>query len=178
MKKVLGIMAMAIMLVLPLSVKAEEVINHKCGTADSNGFVTCTLTYNISDTNGWDEMTINLFEYGGATVTNITNAADSEWQIEGTPTHNGTTWEIVLSGPSVKGQGNILTFTYKVSGTADCKITYGLKDNEQTPIVPDKPTPETPQTGATLPYIALGAIVVIATGAYIATRNKSKMYRI
>ena len=44
------------------------------------------------------------------------------------------------------------------------------------PIEPDNP--DTPETGSTLPYIALAVIALGAAGAYVATKNKAKMYRI
>ena len=48
-----------------------------------------------------------------------------------------------------------------------------------TTVTKDTDTPTSNKdTGVSFPYIALGTIVLVAGGAYIATRNKSKMYKI
>ena len=126
---------------------------------------------------------IELTEKGGADITDIVAAADSEWEVSSKTEAPEKTWTVLLApadAPSVSGEGDLFSFTYTVSGTSDCGITIKLGDvtvNTPVPSTPDQPTQNKP-TGTTLPYIALGALVIIATSAYFATRNKSKMYKI
>ncbi len=179
MKKFIAFMVMAIMVIIPLNVHAATGINYKCGEADSDGNITCTVTYNV-DTSA-ETLTVTLTEQGGADVSAINLASGSDWTISSSNEVNGV-WTVILTSPGVSGEGDLFTFTYKASGEEDCKIVLALGENKvditpTTPSTPDKPE-ENKQTGSTLPYIALGAVVLIATGAYLATRNKSTMYRL
>ena len=181
MKKIFGLMLLSVLALLPLNTKAAISINPNCGQADSNGVITCTVAYNITDEEGAESLTLTLTEKGGAEVVDVIDATGSEWSVSSKNEDNGV-WTVILASIGVTGEGNLFTFSYRPSGEEDCEVQIAL--NGQT--VPVAPAPETPadtptdnkQTGATLPYIALGAIAVLATGAYLATRNKAKMYKI
>lgn len=170
MKKVLGFMFMALAVVLPFNVKAATSISFKCGEIDANGNKTCTITANTTD----NSAVVTLTEVGGAAITSV---VDGDWTVSNT-SHVDSVWTVEVSGPDT-GEINLFSFTYKVSGTEDCKIIIrqGSQSVEVTEPTPDKPT-ENKQTGSTLPYIALGAIAILAGGAYVSTKNKAKMYRI
>jgi len=181
MKKILGLMIMSLVALLPLSADAATSIGYNCNSVDENGLRTCTISYNITDAEGASSLNVKLTEQGGAVITKVENASDSDWTVTSNDyDSNNKVWNVLLSSPGVSGEGNLFTFTYQVSGETDCKVLISL-NNETTPINPE-PTPDTPteneDTGATLPYIALGTIAIIAVGAYIATKNKSKMYKI
>ena len=184
MKRFLGFMAISLMAILPFSVKAATSIDHTCGNADADGYVTCTIKYKIGEDSGLDKMTITLTEEGGAEIINVDNATDSKWTVANATAEDGPVgsraWTILLTSPGVNGEGELFQFKYKKSGTENCKVTYSLGDIS-TPINPD-PDPETPtenkDTGASLPYVALGSIALIAVGAYFATKNRAKMYKI
>ena len=171
---------MALVVFLPLNVKAAESISigYNCKEADGNGIINCTATYQILD-DAMSEATITLTEQGGAQVVSVETAPGSEWSVVDT-NEAGNVWTIKLESIGITGDGDLFTFSYRPSGTDDCKIqiSHGIT---QTTIVPpqqnDEPT-DNKQTGATLPYIALGIMVVGAAGAYIAVRNKAKMYRL
>ena len=75
------------------------------------------------------------------------------------------------------GEGSLFSFSYKPSGTTDCKVQIALGDTKIEVTPEDTPT-ENKDTGSTLPYIALGAIALVAVGSYVATKNKSKVYKI
>ena len=183
MKKILGLMVLALVVLLPMNTRAATSINYNCGQADANGVITCTITYNITG-DEVDSLTVTLTEKGGADVTDVAEAAGSEWSISTKNEVDGVT-TIVLGSVGLTGEGDLFTFSYRPSGEEDCEVQITL-DGQNVPVTPPDPTPETPsdtptdnkQTGATLPYVALGVIAVAATGAYLATRNKSKMYRI
>lgn len=176
MKKLLGFMVMTLVALLPFTVNAATKLNYNCGSQDANGNITCTISYVIDASE--ESLTVNLTEFGGADITSIVPANGSDWTISSSNELNGV-WTIILTSPGVTGEGNLFTFTYHASGQDDCHITLALGNDQQnlTPVTPDEPT-DNKQTGATLPYIALGAVAVIATGAYLATRNKAKMYKI
>ncbi len=185
MKKIFGLMMLSLVALLPLSTRAAVKITPNCGQADASGVITCTVAYNITDEEGVESISLTLTEKGGAEVVDVVDATGSEWSVSSKNEDNNV-WTVILASIGVTGEGNLFTFSYRPSGTEDCEVAITL-DGQQVPVTPPT-TPETPsdpdtptdnkQTGATLPYIALGAIAVIATGAYLATRNKAKMYKI
>ena len=179
MKKILSFMVMSLVAVLPLSVNAASKITYNCGDFDAEGVRTCTVGYVIDESTPQDSVSVKLTEHGGAEILNVNGVSDSEFSISTQNEVDGV-WSIVLIAPdTVAGEYSLLTFKYKQSGTEDCKVTVGIgNDNKDVEEVPtDEPTEQKP-TGATLPYIALGAIALVATGAYLTTKNKSKMYKI
>jgi len=179
MKKFLGFMIMSLVALLPLATDAATSIGYSCGNVDENNLRTCTISYNITDPEGADSLTVKLTEQGGASITEIDNASDTDWTVSTSDYDSANkVWNVLLASPGVAGEGNLFKFTYQVSGEDDCKVLISL-NNETTTIEPetDKPADQE-DTGATLPYIALGTIAVIAVGAYVATKNKSKINKI
>jgi len=179
-KKILSFMVMSLVAILPLSVNAASEITYNCGDFDAEGVRTCTVGYVIDANTPQDSVSVKLTEHGGAEITTVNGVSDSEFSISTQNEADGV-WSIVLIAPdTVAGEYSLLTFKYKQSGTEDCKVTVGIgNDNKD---LTEKPTPDKPtdnvQTGSTLPYIALGAIALVAVGAYVTTKNKSKMYKI
>ena len=182
MKKMFGFLMLSLVALLPLSTKAATSIVPNCGQQDANGVITCTVAYNITDEEGVDSLTLTLTEQGGAEIVDVVDATGSEWNVSSKNEENNV-WTVILASIGVTGEGNLFTFSYRPSGEEDCGVNIALNGQSvpitptETPSTPDTPT-DNKQTGATLPYIALGAIVVLATGAYLATRNKAKMYKI
>ena len=184
MKKILGLMLLTLVVFLPMNAKAAVSIKPNCGQQDANGVITCTVTYTITEETGLESMNVTLTEKGGAEVVDVVDATGSEWNVSSKNEDNGV-WTIILASVGVTGEGDLFTFSYRPSGEEDCEVQIGY-NGQNVPVTPPTETPETPsdtptdnkQTGATLPYVALGVIAVVATGAYLATRNKSKMYRI
>lgn len=168
MKKYLSLLVMGLLVVLPFSVKAETAIDVTCGNVDSNGYKTCTVAAETDE----NELTITLTEEGGAEITDI---QDRDWTVSNRNESNNV-WTVVLSGMD-GGEINLFSFTYKVSGETDCKVVLSLGSQTVPTVDEDTPTPQK-QTGSSLPYIALGTIALLAGGAYMATKNKAKMYRL
>ena len=169
MKKYLSFLVMGLIAVLPLGVRAATTIDVTCGNADSNGNKTCVVSAETTETT----LTVKLTEEGGADITGVN---DGEWTISNQNESNGV-WTIDVTGID-GGEINLFSFTYKVSGTNDCRIIVSLGD-QTVPTIPDPDTPtEQKQTGSSLPYVALGAIAILAGGAYVTTKNKAKMYRL
>ena len=168
MKKYLSLLVMGLLVVLPFSVKAETTFDVTCGNVDSNGYKTCTVTAATEET----ELTVKLTEEGGADITDI---QDRDWSVS-SRNESDNVWTVVLSGMD-GGEINLFNFTYKVSGQANCKVVLSSGTKSVPTVDEDKPTPQK-QTGSSLPYIALGTIALLAGGAYVATKNKAKMYRL
>lgn len=173
---------MSVVAVLPFTVKASSEITYNCGSADAEGVRTCTVGYIVDQSTPQESVSVKLTEHGGADIIDITGISDSEFSISSKNEVDGV-WSIVLVSPdSVSGELSLFTFKYKQSGNSDCNVTIGIGNDNKEVESPDTPTPDTPtenvKTGSTLPYIALGVIAVIAGGAYILTKNKSKMYKI
>ena len=181
MKRFLSFMVMSLFAVLPFTVNAASEITYNCGDFDAEGIRTCTVGYSIDNSTPQDSVTVQLTEVGGAEILSVDGIPNSEFSIS-TQNENNGVWSIILVSPdSLTGEYSLLTFRYKQSGTAECKVTVGIGNDNKDVDTNDTPT-DTPtdnvQTGSTLPYIALGAIALIAVGAYFTTKNKSKMYRI
>lgn len=181
MKKVLSLIVLLVMLILPLSVKAAyRLVDPFPCTTDSDNNITCKINYEITGTEGYDTVTIKLTEQGGAKIDKITNDPDGEWTISGTPTYSNGVWTVTVTSPGTTGEGTFFQITYKASGLEGCGILVEPQEGSKvtiTPENPDKPT-DNKDTGATLPFIALGSIALVAVGAYLVTKNKTKMYKI
>ncbi len=178
MKKYLSLFLVGLVALMPIITKADS-INVEQGSREGD-IISATVTYNIDSSR--ESLTVTLTEKGGAEIQSVKSADDSDWTVE-SQNREGNVITVVVTSPGVSGEGDLFTFTYKASGTADCKVSVSLGDQTvetETPTPDDKedePT-ENKKTGATLPYIALGAIAVLATGTYLVTRNKSKMYKL
>ncbi len=179
MKKLFGLMVMSLIAFLPLSAKAATGIVPNCSNQDENGNITCTVAYTITGTEAVDNLTVTLTERGGAEISSIFSASESEWTVQSQNENSGV-WTVQLTSFGVVGEGDLFSFTYKASGSTECEIGVALNNETATikpATIPDQAA-DNKQTGATLPYIALGVIAVVAVGAYLATRNKAKMYKI
>ncbi len=183
MKRVLSYLVVSIMFVLPLSVKAASGISKgvDCDKAfDANNNRTCTVKFSITDENGLEKMVVTLKESGDAEITDVSNYPGSSWTISNvTEPDANRTRTVTLTSPGEKGEGELFQFTYhSLTGGDDCYVELGYNGQPvSTPNQPDQPT-DNKDTGATLPFVALGTISVIAVGAYLVTRNKTKMYKI
>lgn len=180
MKKLLGMMALTLAIMLPYVTKADTIkINPlNCTNFDAEGYSTCLVTYDIDSENGVGSLDVTLTEKGGATISSIDAVEGSSWTF--TKSQKEHVWTVNLTGPDVSGVGDLFQFTYKNSGDKDCGVEVVLGNvSVSTPNTtnPDKPT-DNKDTGSAVPFIALGTISVIAVAAYLATKNKTKMYKI
>ena len=167
MKKYLGLLVMMMMVVFPLTAKADTEVQNPIPCTTSNGVKTCTIIVNTDE----NDLSFTLTEKGGA---NITGVEAVDWNISNTPADSNGVWTVELNGINT-GEVSLFKFTYEVSGEEDCGVTVRL--GEKTIVIEEDPTPN-PKTGVSLPYVALGMIALLAGGAYIATKDKAKMYRL
>ena len=182
MKRFLSFVIMAIVTVIPFTVNAASEIIFSCGDTDAEGNRTCVVGYNIDDSTPQSSVNVNLTEHGGAEVLSIEGIASSNFTLNSQNESNGVHSVILSSPDSVSGEQELFTFTYKNSGTEDCKVTISIGTDNKEVVTETVDTPiaegEEPQTGATLPFIALGTIALIAGATYFTTKNKTKMYKI
>lgn len=181
MKRFLSFMVVSLVAVLPLTVDASYGLGNpiSCTDANEEGLKTCTVTYNISSDDPQTNLTVTLTEMGGAEITAVNGASGDNFSISNQSEANGV-WTVGLLSPdAISGEDDLFSFTYRVTDDEDCLVKVALGESEvHTPTTtPDEPT-DNVQTGSTLPFIALGAIALIAVGAYLTTRNKAKMYKI
>lgn len=174
MKKYFGIMLAMVITVLPLTVNAAAKLNiDNANCIDEGDYRTCKGVL-ITDT-PMPQATVTFTTEGGAEI-----AVVSEGDGATISAQNDNTYTFALKDPTATGEIDLFVVRYKKSGEADCRVKVSFNGSSVT--VPDDPTPDTPtdnkQTGSTLPYIALGVIALGAAGAYVATRNKAKMYKI
>ena len=173
---------MAIVAVVPFTVNAASEIIFSCGDTDDEGYRTCVVGYKIDDSTPQSSVNVTLTEQGGAEVTSLDGIASSSFSLNSQNESSGVHSVILSSPDAVSGEQELFTFTYKNSGTEDCKVVINIGTDNKEVITETVDTPiaegEEPKTGATLPFIALGAITIIAGGTYIATKNKTKMYKI
>jgi hypothetical protein len=180
MKKYLGLLIVSVLVLLPFTVKATSSVNYMCEDNGDNS-KTCVVTHDFDQE--YDIATVTLTEEGGAEITMVEQIGD-DWTVQSDK--EGSVWTVTATSPGIDGTGQLFKFTYNVSGEDDCAIVIEFEGAKKTVVdeTPDKPTeePDTPteqkQTGATLPFVALGVIALIAGGAYISTKSKAKMYRL
>ena len=175
-------MIVSIIAALPLVVKAAYDVElvPTCGEADSNGIKSCEVAYIIVESKPLEKLDVTVKEIGGAEVMADSFVSSGDWSLQPVAGTDGT-WNLTFESPGISGEGSLFTFKFKESlGECGVKVEpVGGKGATVTPGNDNKTEdPENPQTGSTLPYIALGSIALIAAGAYVTTRNKSKVYKI
>ena len=178
MKRFFNLFLVGLVAVLPFGVKALKIQSPvSCTAVDDNGNKTCTLSADFEgDT--VDELTVTLEEEGGADILSVTEAsATSDWTVSSKTNTDESIWTVTLTGPGTSGESSLLKFTYKVSGETDCKVVVSV-NGQKTNTPTSNTTTENKQTGSTVPFVALGSLALLAGGAYVLTKNKSKMYNI
>lgn len=208
MKKVIGLIVLAIMVMLPMKVNAGYSFEFKEVSENDT-----TLTAEISVTITGDS---TLSQIGGTLTMNHLTL--------GSVTMNDTNWTNVSTGNSLlfKAASNIGAGTYKLAtvvfqkdGTATsddecsanwipctdesgsfvcgntkieitetyiCKVVdgvyYGVDGDVVTEAEYNEECVTNPQTGSFLPYVVIAAGVALAIGAFTVSRKNNKLYKI
>lgn len=177
MKKFLGLMV-TFFAVLPLTVGAATGISfgEDCSKeANDQGYKTCTVSYVLEEANAKTSLEAYLTEKGDAKIINIESVNGAEFGLAASPTkdENGVYRVQLSSLDPVSGELDLFKITYQVVKETD---TIEVKVDNYNATINSVINNE--QTGSTLPYIALGALALIATAVYVSTKNKSKMFKI
>lgn len=182
MKKIFSFLAIAMLVMLPMTTNAATneivlengVIPCVQDSLDSSKY-NCTVSLNTTGGNE-TSVAINITEYN-ATVDKNSIEAGEAWNVDTTAYPQLTFTSSTANGNT--GTNVLFTFSYtKSTNGEDCYVTINGKSTSKT-VTKDTDTPvENEQTGVTLPYIFLGAALLIAGYAFVATKNKSKMFKI
>lgn len=185
MKKVLGFIALALFVCLPLSVNATIDLgskNMKCTDPEKNAegkyYVTCTLSATTTANEPISTISIDL------TFNEPTNIVLDEASVKGSGAFTtavlGNTISFNASTPQTGETIELGSFTYYINDIAkDCGFVYtptgadvdGPQKVTVTPV-------ENPKTGSAVSYIAIGAGVLLVAGAFVVSRKNTKMYKI
>lgn len=203
MKKNLLMLAIALVLLMPFGVHAETKIDSISCTDPVDDVKTCTVK--VSATSEISSVTVSLTEKGGAEIVDDSITALSYWTPSISPQGSGVyNLKFDYNYPeNFTGSGDLFTFKYKISGQTDCEIVLQLDGVSYSEKPAETPKPvgkctkedgkyfingeevtkeqynnECSKTGSSVPYIALVVMSLAAGGAYLATKNKTKMYRI
>ena len=174
MKKFIGFMVMALVFLIPITVNAAS-YKENCSEW-VNDSKSCSYTVNFD--NAQNTVTVVLTPKNGATIDKTSIAAGIDWTLSNITDGANGSYTATFTSPGLKGESDLFSFSYKRSGLVDCEVEVKIDGtNVKAPATPDAPT-ENKQTGSTLPYIALGSLVLVAGAAYIITKNQTKMYKL
>lgn len=171
-KKFLGFIALAALIVLPIKANAATGVifnDNKACTPDPNDSDYCTVT-------------ITGFNDQGSTVSTPFTSTMTLQGVEYVSSEGSNNWSITVTGnqvvmtpsaPETSESFNIGVLRFKVISTP-CSLTFECNDKTTTITPPVK----NPKTGNALPYAVIGAGIVIAGAVYYVTRKNTKLYKI
>lgn len=206
MKKVLGFIVLAMMVVLPMSVNAAlDFSGFKCDEVDkANATKTCYIVGKATNGSSISKFTATL-TLQNMSIKSIT--ASSPW----TNNSNGTSLEFNASSNVSSENFTIATIVFDVDNTAEkcavqlipcydengtfgcgntievtenyvCKIVdgkyYGKNGTEVTAEVYEAECVNNPQTGSFVPYVVIIAGIALAVGVFTISRKNTKLYKI
>jgi len=176
-KRILSFVVLSFAILLPIAVSAAEEPTYKCTEADENNLITCVANWDFNGAENASSANVKLTEHGGAELQAVTDADNTDWSVNELKEDD---WTFVIESPGLEGAHDLFKFSYVASGQTGCKIGVNIAGTSSSVAPDNNKDDKAPQkdTGATLPYIALGSIALIAVGAYLATKGKSKLYKI
>ena len=174
MKKLLGFIALVVLVALPLKVNAASfgISWDGDGKADDEGYFTVTVKATQQGGGTIDNfsatMTLQNVEYvDGAEVTS------GQWSVVRDGTKLTFTSGVAVSDASFQ----VATLKFKKIDTAqDCSVLFECNGTKKT-VTPGK-TPTNPKTGSALPYAVIAVGGMLAVAVYYVTRKNTKLYRI
>ena len=173
MKKILGFIALVVLVVLPLKANAATWGLTFDGTeADEQGYFTVTVKGIQSDNpSGMQEINTTM------TMTNVEYVSDTgsgKWTVS----RNGNALTFINEAPVYDAEFTVATLTFKkVDLAAECDVVFNC-NNENKKVTPKTKTVKNPKTGSALPYAVIATGIVLATGVYYVTRRNTKLYKI
>ena len=176
MKKFLGFIALAVLVLLPIRAYAETygISYTSNGEPDAEGYFTITVKGTQSGGGSLKEFDTTM------TLTNVEYVPDSfvgsgDWI---GVSQEGMKLTFTASVPVQDSSFTIGTLKFKKVNTAEeCKVVFTCNGTTKT-VTPDKKTVKNPKTGSALPYAVIGVGIVMAIGVYYVTRRNVKLYKI
>lgn len=173
-KKFLGFIGLAVLVILPLRVKAAEQ-GIKVEKSTQGDYTVVTLKYVQSGGQSVSSIPISMTMQNAELVEGGV-IPQGTWVVQ---EQSATGITFVSSTPITDAEFTVATFTFRKTGGAQDKCQIDFKYGNQTEKVPVGPsTPENPKTGNVLPYAVIVAGIVVAGGVYYITRKNTKLYKI
>ena len=173
MKKLLGFIALAVLVILPIKASAATYGIAFEKTEETDDYFVVTIKAK--------QDTANTFTAGSYSAT-MTIKEGAQY-VEGSATGNGN-WAITVSGNQIimtLGTGQteleaiVGTLKFNKIASTNCDVLFEC-NGKTTTVTPS--TPNNPKTGNALPYAVIAVGMGIAGAVYYVTRKNTKLYKI
>ncbi len=174
MKKILGMIALLVVCVIPMTVKAAQSTKLVCGAKETSGDVT-TMDCHIELTS---DAAVTSLE-GSLTLTNVALTSAGVSAEEGwSSTGSGTTISLIATGTATSyTNAKIASFTVTVdTSKSNCKVVF--TPTAGTTCTDCTYEDDNPKTGSAVPYIVIGSLAILAGAVYVTTRKNTKLFKI
>ena len=183
MKRNLFVFLITLFIVIPLSVSAEEEVSIDCTKGLEDGSIQ-TANCTFGDITIPDDKNIDLGKYAIVIEFKNIGSAVEEDSIEVTQTaefkkevSDNTVTLTAKNGKEYKAGETLkigkLSYSYDggdVTENEECQLKANITFKEL--------ETDNPQTGVSLPMVAIGAAGLLAVGLYVSTKNKNKIYNV
>jgi hypothetical protein len=168
-RKFLGFIALAVLVVLPIKANAETWGLSYPYETDSEGYTVVTVKGTQTDhtsTSYSVSMTLTNMEL-------VSAEGVGTWIVN----QSGTELTFTSTTPVTDSEFTIATLKFKkIDSSQECNVVF--KCDTQTKTVTPSKTTTNPTTGNILPYAVIMAGIVIAGTVYYVTRKNTKLYKI
>ena len=174
MKKILGFIALAVLLVLPIKAHAASYGISWTGTkADAEGYFTVTVKASQTGNNSMESFSSTM------TLTNVEFIDEGSegigtWRV----TRDGLNLQFISTVPVSDASFEVATLKFKKVNTAEeCSVLFTCDNGTSKTVTPSE-TVNNPKTGNALPYAVIAVGAMMAVGVYYVTRRNAKLYKI
>jgi len=185
MKKMLGFIALTLLLVLPLKVNAAKELSGDATTKDANGVIVASIymTYDQGDveTEGVS-ISLNAQHAIIESVTATNNWTKDEASSMLSPDGSQAILKVIPPAGSYTGTGEKIKVgevRYRhdesYTGSDPCQVLLSFDGSNNKTIV-EKTTPQV-NTGSVIPYIGIIAGIGLIATAFVVSRSSNKLYR-
>lgn len=184
MKKLCSFIALIALLILPIKVNAESVLDYKISDPDANGVYTVEIYQKIGAGTVYQMFDGNivgqhcLIQEVLGTTEFIKDETNSTIDPTGTSAHIVTTYVNGAyngTGESVK----VAEFKYihepNYTGNEEFKVTLSTQGSPDV-IITEKTTTNA-KTGSALPYVGIAGGLLLIASAYVISRRSTKLYK-
>lgn len=184
MKRLFYFVALFAVLILPIKVSAETVLDYTISNPDSEGVYTVEIFQKVGENSTYQ--TFDATIVAQHCIIKETSGTDTfiKSQTESTLDATGTSARIytVYANGVINGTGQkvkVAEFKYihdpSYTGTEEYKVTLSTQGSPDV-IITEKTT-ENAKTGSALPYVGIAAGIILIGSAYIISRKSNKLYR-
>lgn len=184
MKKVCYFLALIALIILPIKVSAETVIEYEISNPDSNGLYTVQIFEKVGEgtpISNFNATIIGqhcLIKSVSGTDQFTTDATSSPIDPSGTSATILTTYTNgIYTGTGEKIKVAEFTYIHDPAYTGDEEFKVTLSTPGSTDVIITEKTTSNVKTGSALPYVGLAAGIVLVASAYIISRRSTKLYR-